>query len=514
MYINSTKSAIRSLTESLTHNGKRLSIMGGPLAEVAGNYVDVGPDENGKFRIADFEEANQEPTGASEEAFNAFVGNVVKGVNVIKYRARSVVLPIVKDVFERYKEQVEHQSTVPDVRVDIARILPIHYSQGLFDHIQSYTSIELNDGARNLPLVRPSDEELIGWLKSSKLVSDDELDAWLGEVGNNVVAETFCRYFESLSPIDFAKMRGSAHANPQYQMDVWLAAYLMTAYLTANVVDIDGEQPSLTEYRRIMAELHTQFGALLRWAHAQASTLHKKGKLILAADVSNFDNGYGGNASVCVEDKLYSEFISKGGNIEAVLGAALTAGNNLTDILEGQDRYVQRWRSRYGAVKRLLVTRAESSASNSLYYAAMGVLSDANLNRGYEFDKSRAEELRACLKAVATAKEDAIVFEQILNVLAPFLYPQTNIVGFLNAMEAAKKNGLCDNPREAATSATIELVKDFLGQFIGVVPVEVEFGDSTVSESDDVENLVNKEPVSEEGVNDEAQPSGGTGEAA
>lgn len=467
MFRMSTENVIAPAVRTFTLNDLMLTFRTAncPPAELADRYI-VPTDGSADGVVAAMVKANAKPSEEAADTFDAMVDNVAYGLRSLLTTAHTVIAPILREAKSVYDELSEGMSPIPQIEVKPVVFNAIHQHDTLVSHIETYQHCP--ESVRTLKMDCPEIDDLIDILCQNNHVDADTVRSWTLAIGADVLREGWYWLFGERGVVDCNELMVSRKINYHRTLDSTLVAYFLTAWLCGNPRDVKGESVSLEEWEKHMTALHTLAGATLREMYIRRGRDNTKGKLILSV-VNDFDC-----TCVYVNGDLYNEWTASGGDVSTLLGASIVGGVfHIADINERKDELTRAWERKHYSLK-LKAVNQYSSARRDVVRSVIKTVERT-------FRKDLPEQLSADLFETRLANELNALTDQDLDDIQRSLaqlvtgiwYPGTPHRKFLAAMDRSVKLGLAKTPREAATSALMDMLSEWMVGMLATERVEI-----------------------------------------
>lgn len=401
---------------------------------------------------------------------DTIIDNIVdvaaKSIQASIHMARNVVNPVVKAVIADIETEL-HKAEI-NVTNQLA-VLPRIYKniwnspvlEGMVERYEDSAVTDLRLAFVHKPL---TPQELMELVKSGSGRFNEEIEAWVGEIGPEFLAtvyrDTFCSDNE-MAQHDDAVMLSPSIDGATVDMDRVLAIHFMARKLKTSVQeDIN---MSLSDYREYMANVIEQSGRAVCRIMEKRARDKKQRVLIVRYPAASPDSLYAKESYIEVNADVYNQWLEEGGTPEVIMGAFLyDRETGYSQTLENKEHYKAVWDRR----AQLLRSQAYSARYNTTVQAlGVAVAKQINLVKDEELPvQSRAvlhQRLAECLNDMNVKKVEDI-YLCARRVVCHVMFAHTNAEEILDNIDAACKANPGIDIREAALLAVIDVVVDWI----------------------------------------------------
>lgn len=430
--------------------------------------------------------ANEILVGADQAAIGDQVGNLVRAVNAMTFTARNVIVPTVDALVNQYLNR-QAASNQPNVSVNVFKYNDVHSEPALVNHVSSkYSDVMARPEYRSFILQQLSAEGIVTLVSEKNPHLDRaQVIEWLLEMGADRIAAVWTKLFGTSRTFDFTTASWMHPSNWPMQVDELLLAYCLTGSMLEEPREVIGESVDLAEWERTMGVLHELIGSKLLQAYTYRAQDAKNQRLIITSDAK--DAMRTGVVAVLVNGDVYNGWLSAGGDIQALLGAAI-------------------YEPALKTAAALAPVAADLSARWSKYYPVLRQACVDNCVRGRRRDVATVflsssipsvEGLPAIDQGVAQQRLDAELrsvqddqydkpFQLFAELVCRVYYPtQPLYVGFMRSMDRYAKIHPEATGRELAVEASLELIATWLCSQIDTVGYTPVVDPSAVNSNED-----------------------------
>lgn len=254
--------------------------------------------------------------------------------------ATTVVIPAVHELHNKLKEvlDIDERTGVRSYTLEMMTGSPLFDVPAIASKLDEFASIKPQEN-QQLVLDYPelTDEQLLALLKIGAEAYDTAIDMFVANEGIELIREVWNTVF--------AHQSTTFRTFDEFRADrVKGQARSMATYLFATRLLIGGENVpagtgvsglSSSKYTFALKNLQEIAGSTLYIAMEYNNQQMKLGKLIEKVD----------NKTVFVNKAVYDRYIEEGGDVETILGAAVSGDRKtyLEDIQAGTEKYKQAW---------------------------------------------------------------------------------------------------------------------------------------------------------------------------
>lgn len=402
-----------------------------------------------------------------DETMQSIVAQVSKTVGDNITLARSVVVPQIKQVLSDLGEYLDSR----ELRVaNFLTVVPRHYpsvwsSPVLESMVEKYD----NRPVKNLDIQRvypeKTPEEIITLMKTGVTRFDKELEAFIADVGHELVERVYNEVFkrpdvgeEAWKPAisEYISRNGRAY-NETLIIHLIARRYLQ---------DTPEEVPvSLDQHRNYMSELVEVTGiALCRVLVRREQALSRKDMNIEWPLQYMLENG-DEVLEIVVNGDVYNQWLKDGGCPEILFGAAVSGKNGLgyNDLIENREILLNAW-------ERQLRIRTQRLTNDRLTYVTSGTRAAVQKMIRDTADEDLPIPDRSTLNirlvnelAELKLKDLDCLPALIRRIVCRTLWAHTETENILTRMDEIGEQNPEMEMREVALLATIDLVSDWVG---------------------------------------------------
>lgn len=447
-------------------------------AEISGQAVQAyDVPELSKVRRIDGVSSHDEEM---EEAV-AFVSQIVRDNLRL---AQTTVNPVIRRVVDNVEETLNaDQRTLEQpltiVQTNYHRIWNNPILESFVERYEESPAFEITP-RRGMPVLTPEQIEEFLYQEVSRFDEDlkDLVESRPASWLTNIYTRIFRPHYglpdsevdAAVNDIDFMLARPSQHR------DELIVAFCLARRFATGVPE--GAELDLTLFRDWMATLQSQFGrAILKVYEARDRAKRNKQ---LVVEYPHYDMGFykETGASIVVNSDIYETFLEEGGSPEVLMGSAVTDKQEVYSVLiEKAEYYTKAWKKqerilgsevRFDRFNRTVAALEKSIALEINGIAELGVFGD---------DQDELDALRQSKHGVLKKKVRDLTAKQVDAgelystarwLVCCVLFPRTEALKILCAIDAAAEQNPDISVREAAFLAVIEIVTDWVGCQIDV----------------------------------------------
>lgn len=413
------------------------------------------------------------------DAVEDFVRVLSGSVQANLHGARNIVNPIIRNVATAVDaaRAAAQAPTASPLSIQIVDYKGIWSSPALDDLIDKYKETPAWSEAKlfNLHPLK-TQAEVLDMLKTGSSRFDDELTAWVNEVGADFVYDTYRIYFAEGQFVDPEDARNGyplryAMGATERDRNRALVIHLIARRLVQDVPE--GVDMALPDYRVLMTGVVEQTGrTLCRFYERRQSDIRNK-RLILEYPLqgAEYETRNPEYAIIRVNGDLYPKWLEEGGSPDAILGAFVTDRcESMSDIIKDKERYETAWMRRASLVRsgqRSELFGITITAFRKAMTDAINSLADDHVPHGTR------EPLHARLTTFLneiTASQAERVYDTAKWLVCMVIFPHTDALKILDTMDriVADNPELADRPMEAALLATIDVLVDWMVKLVTI----------------------------------------------
>ena len=430
--------------------------------------------------------ANEILVGADQAAIGDQVGNLVRAVNAMTFTARNVIVPTVDALVNQYLNR-QAASNQPNVSVNVFKYNDVHSEPALVNHVSSkYSDVMARPEYRSFILQQLSAEGIVTLVSEKNPHLDRaQVIEWLLEMGADRIAAVWTKLFGTSRTFDFTTASWMHPSNWPMQVDELLLAYCLTGSMLEEPREVIGESVDLAEWERAIGVLHELIGSKLLQAYTYRAQDAKNQRLIITSDAK--DAMRTGVVAVLVNGDVYNGWLSAGGDIQALLGAAIyePALKTATALAPVASDLSARWSKYYPVLRQACVDncvrgRRRDVATVFLSSSIPSVEGLPAIDQGVAQQRLDAE-----LRSVQDDQYDK-PFQLFAELVCRVYYPtQPLYVGFMRSMDRYAKIHPEATGRELAVEASLELIATWLCSQIDTVGYTPVVDPSAVNSNED-----------------------------
>lgn len=430
--------------------------------------------------------ANEILVGADQAAIGDQVGNLVRAVNAMTFTARNVIVPTVDALVNQYLNR-QAASNQPNVSVNVFKYNDVHSEPALVNHVSSkYSDVMARPEYRSFILQQLSAEGIVTLVSEKNPHLDRaQVIEWLLEMGADRIAAVWTKLFGTSRTFDFTTASWMHPSNWPMQVDELLLAYCLTGSMLEEPREVIGESVDLAEWERAIGVLHELIGSKLLQAYTYRAQDAKNQRLIITSDAK--DAMRTGVVAVLVNGDVYNGWLSAGGDIQALLGAAIyePALKTAAALAPVAADLSARWSKYYPVLRQACVDncvrgRRRDVATVFLSSSIPSVDGLPAIDQGVAQQRLDAE-----LRSVQDDQYDK-PFQLFAELVCRVYYPtQPLYVGFMRSMDRYAKIHPEATGRELAVEASLELISTWLCSQIDTVGYTPVVDPSAVNSNED-----------------------------
>lgn len=383
--------------------------------------------------------------------------------------ARNVINPMVKAVAQETEEYVQAAESVKKTYVSV---VPVFYrsiwdTQALGEMVARYDETPVVKVALNLVVPYAADRDsLLDLAKTGARRFDEEVEAFFESLPENFPEETYRMTFgvdRSLTLDDVAVV--SDAISNQHCLDRALLIHLFSRKLMQNVPE--GVPASLDDYRNYMANLISQTGRIINGIMRRRELAIKQRQLVVYWPMG-LDRLGGEPINIPVNGDVYKEWLSKGGEPDAIIGAYIgDQEKGFTALLEKKESYIADWERRsrvLGTTQRL---QRFNHAVEGMAQAVTRQINDMDEEQLPVPREVLHQRLKDHLSMLHGNFYDR-VYDYARKLVCTVIFPHTMGLKILCAIDNVAKDYPDIEVREAALLATIEIVAEWVAKLCKV----------------------------------------------
>lgn len=441
-----------------------------PVAVMAGHYsyrpeptyTPISGVELSRL-VEDFRAINKDPDERVADDFDRLVELMAHGLTKMLVTARTVVVPLVKEIHSAHQQLVANLGK-PKIEVVPYNYHPIHDEVGLTAHIADhYQHVRLEDHYRSFIIERPALERLVEIITSNRHTDPQLAKEWALTVGGDVLSEVWHTLFGDRRELTHDQLTFTTEGQPHrvYSLDKLLVAYFFTSHLRDEPQEVVGESVPLEVWEATLERLHRYFGAQLLQFYQKRAKDRQKQRLVFcyAADQAIRKGGF----TVYVNGDVYPDWLANGGDVRLLLGAALLAPNRFHagDFPEADaEALITGWERQHYLIKQTAQDRSLRQQRDMLEHLLLQPSAEvkALLPDDLPYPATQTRVRQELMQLTG----ERITDQDIARVVCRVFFPDTPYFEFLDTMERMARQFPDLPPREAATMATVELTAQWL----------------------------------------------------
>ena len=495
MSIAASVKSVSPVARALTDGGRMVALksMFAPVTEVVRSLQNpVAPNRLAfSVRIACESEdqvagANEILVGADADAVDDQVEALVRSVNAMTFTARNVIVPTIDALVNQYLNR-QSQAGQPNVSVNVFKYHDVHSEPALVNHVASkYSNVMGRPEYRTFILPQLNAENIVTLVsENNPHLEQSQVVEWLLEMGAERIAAVWTKLYGTSRLFDFTTASWMHPNSWPLQIDELLLAYCLTGALREQPQEVVGESVGLEEWERALGVLHELIGSKLLQAYTYRAQDTRNQRLIITSDAK--DAMRTGVVAVLVNNDVSNGWIASGGDIQALLGAAVFEPNLKTvpAINAVADQLVEQWTKYYPVLR-------QSCADNSMRsrradVVAVFLSSEVPAVEGLPAIDAgvAAQRLEAELRSISDDCYDK-PFQLFAELVCRVYYPtQPLYVSFMQSMDRYAKIYPGASGRELAVEATFELVATWLAEQLTTVPFQADVDPNATPSQED-----------------------------
>ncbi|MBE0438356.1 MAG: hypothetical protein IBX57_01120 [Gammaproteobacteria bacterium] len=378
--------------------------------------------------------------------------------------AKNVVNPIVKEVAEDARLYLESSLNVKKTHVEVKPEFyeEIWNSPEVFDMVKRFAEQDFKEVPLTVQYPNETDRETLFKLAAT---GSTTLDGYLQQLCNGMTDEQIADLYVKTFGDNYNRVPSLAAVLNQFPRNGALIIHMWARKLYLNAPE--GTGMSLSVYKDYMSTLLAVTGrTVLSTISRRESDI--KLKRLLTSYPLNKDAVGKSNVVIKVNGDVYNKWLEDGGSPETIIGAFLTDGEKgYTKLLEEKDSYAKHW-------ERTLRILNNTERFNKFNFAFEGIeravakqivdLDPEVLSVDKSLLQGKLQENMQMLPR--NFHEDLFKWSRIL--VCRTLFPHTNALELLSAIDENAKVYPDLPVRELAMLATIDVVGDWLSKLFKV----------------------------------------------
>ncbi|AEH03631.1 hypothetical protein AVT69_gp206 [Pseudomonas phage PhiPA3] len=504
--------AVRDAAQSFTRDGRVLTVpnMDTPVGVFAdGLNVDEQPN---KVEMSDelaasvedhFEEINQETPASVDDEREAMIANLHTAIARVQFNTQNVIIPAITAMHNDYASR-QGASSQADCRVESFNYDPIHNDPRLVNHINDrYARVRPLAEYRTFMLKPLSAETIIEMVAvNNPHLDQEQVTEWALKIPVERIEAVWTALFGTGHVVNPASLDFLRLANAPFNIDELLMAYFICGHYIENPQTVPGESVTLDEWNNVVRLLHEMLGSYVLRAYARRIEAREREQLVLRYDADKYIENR--KVVVIINGDVAPQWLAKGGNIQAILGAAIegTGLDTVASIEAKSDYLVNRWVATYPLIKQAAIDAAERSRRQDIVAAFMSQVNETAL-------KDRAiPNLRGVLAdamryiRIEDTKNPYTVFA---TLICKVYFPQSTYLDYLQAIDEYGQHFPDASVRELNTQGLISLVALFLAAQIKVEDFEADVDPNAKLPEAEAESETGAEPLFQEEAEGKAE---------
>lgn len=468
MYQSETMDAVRSGAQTLTREGKVLTVGSPefPLAVFADTYqVDDAPTntelpQEEMVAVEEFfDEINQDSTPADDDSREAMVDNLFTAISKVQFNTTNIIIPSIKAMHTQYAN-LQQGVGQPEYSVKPWRYLAPHNSPVLVNHVNTrYTNVQPKDTYKSYELERQAADAIIEMMAiNNPHMEQEEVTEWALQVGAERIEAVWASLFMAGGQVMPAGLPYLNAVKAPFNVDDILVAYFICGHYIDNPAVVPNESVDLEDWEHTMKLMHEMFGFYLMRAYLRRVEYRETGVLILKNEAINpIDTR---RAVVIVNGDVFDPWVVGGGDIQAVLGAAIE-NSGVTDlkyIVAGADKFIARWHAIYPQIKQAAIDYADRQRNSNVIATFREVSRSELLKERYSSETEA--KLKEALRYLRRDDYDN-PYKVFSTLICRVYFPETTYIEYLDAIDSFGQDFPKASMRELNTQALISLVAIF-----------------------------------------------------
>lgn len=381
--------------------------------------------------------------------------------------ARNVVNPMVKEAVLDCESMMEAGETIKQTRLSVVPVFvhDIWNSAILHEMVEKYSETPIKEVKLYLGVPYDDDpQSLLDLAKTGASRFDEEVAALFEAMGEEEVRNVF-RYAFSESPKERSLDLNPLVRNFDGPSNHTLLIHLFARKLIQNPPA--GVQAGLEEYRAYMADILSQTGRAVV-SMMRRRELDRERRVLVRHYPYGQDRVGEVQIDIRVNGDVYNRWLKEGGEPEVLLGAFVSdQERSFTALLEGKERYLKEWERQ----ERVLAT---TQRFNRFNLAVEAVKEAVGRQINAMDDEDLAVERGILHRRLAEQAKDLRgrfyedLYGTIRKLICHAIFPHTNALQILEAIDAVCHENPKIEVREAALLATIEIVATWVAKLCRV----------------------------------------------
>lgn len=383
---------------------------------------------------------------------------------------RNTVTPLVKEFAEgigQFREKYE--AIVNDVQYQVlTHCVPLPLLDvSIIEDIKG--ADEAKESTYKLLQVLPtmSEEDARSYILSGSKRLDKVLLEWSSSLQGEWFSNVYNTYLAGSVSIDPGLVHGRApNANSVESLSHLLAIYLFAVRRYNDIPD--GMNLSGSDYKFQMKMVSDWAASGIRKRLKDASGYNTRGRVILGHDRTG--------KTIHVFEDTYKDFISKGGSLEAILGAGVSSSRDMftTGLLENSKELERQWNIHQNAFSQKAVGEYLSNLKSHLRHAFVNLYEECDeLESEYlaESNDRKSVIIDRARNVISEITHDMAkdTYELSLVLIALIRFGHTPAYKVLKSMQLASEINPDMDAREAALMAMIDYVSEYIACQITLV---------------------------------------------
>lgn len=494
MSIAETIGAVRDAAQMLTRENKVLTFANTeyPLAQFAETYnIDEAPE---KVEMTDelavavenhFGEVNEETTPIEDDSREQLVENIHLGLSKTLFTTNNVIIPAIKDMHS-YFSGLQSRTSQPEYRVEPFVYASIHDDPALVNHVNTrYSNVRPQQTYKTYRLEQMTAEDIISAVSvNNPHIDQEQATEWALQLGAERIESVWASLFGNGGEVSINSLPYMTLQAAPFNTDDIALAYFLCGHYMENPQVVQGMDVSGPEWTIVMQMMHECFGFYLGRAYLNRLDMRERGELILRNEATNPIETR--RAVVIVNNDVSAPWLNAGGDIQAILGAAVENPGitNVEAISKNSDAYVRRWLSIYPLIKQAAIDYADRHIRNDVITTFLRMARETSLK-----DITVDEVDLRMQAAMRTLSRDDLrnAYKTFSTLIVEVYYPNSNYKAFLEAIDEYGEDFPGATIRELNTQAIITLTAIFLAKQVKSEKFEPEIDPNAVARTEIVE---------------------------
>lgn len=495
MSIAETIGAVRDAAQMLTRENKVLTFANTeyPLAQFAETYnIDEAPE---KVEMTDelavavenhFGEVNEETTPIEDDSREQLVENIHLGLSKTLFTTNNVIIPAIKDMHS-YFSGLQSRTSQPEYRVEPFVYASIHDDPALVNHVNTrYSNVRPQQTYKTYRLEQMTAEDIISAVSvNNPHIDQEQATEWALQLGAERIESVWSSLFGNGGEVSINSLPYMTLQAAPFNTDDITLAYFLCGHYMENPQVVQGMDVSGPEWTIVMQMMHECFGFYLGRAYLNRLDMRERGELILRNEATNPIETR--RAVVIVNNDVSAPWLNAGGDIQAILGAAVENPGitNVEAISKNSDAYVRRWLSIYPLIKQAAIDYADRHIRNDVITTFLRMARETSLK-----DITVDEVDLRMQAAMRTLSRDDLrnAYKTFSTLIVEVYYPNSNYKAFLEAIDEYGEDFPGATIRELNTQAIITLTAIFLAKQVKSEKFEPEIDPNAVARTEIVED--------------------------